>query len=90
VAKTVEHVSEPVITEPSVSPEGSVGVVVHLLKTWKNESTFHPLNTYIKPELKRNHHDNTSTQILLLTGNNLTKLFCVKPVQNLENYLIPK
>jgi hypothetical protein len=99
VTKTVEHVPEqgrkvetvqPVTTEPSVGPEGGVGVVVHLLKTRKNESTFHPLNRDIKPELKRNHHDNTSTQILLLTGDNLTKLWYVKPMQNLENYLIPK
>jgi hypothetical protein len=76
--------------EPSVGPEGGVGVVVHLSKTRKNKSTFHPLNRDIKPELKRNHHDNTSTQILLLTGDNLTKLCCVKPVQNMENYLKAK
>jgi hypothetical protein len=70
VAKTVKHVPEqgrkagmvqPVATDLSVGPEGGVGIVVHLLETRKNESTFHPLNRYIKPELKRSHHDNTST-----------------------------
>jgi hypothetical protein len=76
VAETVK----PVATEPSVGPEGGVGVVIHLSEARKNESTFHPLNRDIKPELKRNHHDNTSTQILLLTGNNLAKLGCVKLV----------
>jgi hypothetical protein len=89
VAETVKQVPkqgwkagtvQPVATEPSVGPEGGVGVVIHLSEARKNESTFHPLNRDIKPELKRNHHDNTSTQILLLTGNNLAKLGCVKPV----------
>jgi hypothetical protein len=89
VAETVKHVSkqgqkagtvQPVATEPSIGPEGGVGVVVHLLGTRKNETTFHPLNRDIKPELKRNHHDNTSTQILLLTSDNLAKPCCVKPV----------
>jgi hypothetical protein len=87
VAETVKHVLEqgrkagtvqPIAAKPSVDPEGGIGVVVHLSETRKNESTFHPLNRDIKPELKRNHHDNTSTQILLLTGDNLTKLCCVK------------
>jgi hypothetical protein len=99
VAETVEHILEqgrkagtmqPVATEPSVGPESGIGVVIHLSETRKKESTFHPLNRDIKPELKRNHHDNTSTQILLLTGDNFAKLCCIKPVQNLENYLIPK
>jgi hypothetical protein len=99
VAKTVEHIPEqgqkagtvqPVVTEPSIGPEGGIGVVIHLSETRKKESTFHPLNRDIKLELKRNHHDNTSTQILLLTGDNFVKLCCIKLVQNLENYFIPK
>jgi hypothetical protein len=99
VAEMVEHIPEQgrkagmvqrVTMEPSIGPEGGVGVVIHLSGTRKNESAFHPLNRDIKPELKRNHHDNTSTQILLLTGNNFAKLGCVKMVQNLENYLILK
>jgi hypothetical protein len=70
VAKTVKHIPEqgqkagtvqPVAMKPSIAPEGGVGVVIHLSETRKNESTFHPLNRDIKPELKRNHHDNTST-----------------------------
>jgi hypothetical protein len=84
VAKTVKRVLEqgqpagtvqPVTRKPSIGPEGSVGVVIHLSETRKNESTFHPLNRDIKPELKRSHHDNTSTQILLLTGDNLAKFY---------------
>jgi hypothetical protein len=68
VADTVEHIPEqgqkagtvqPVATEPSIGLEGDIGVVIHLSKTRKNESTFHPLNRDIKPVLKRNHHDNT-------------------------------
>jgi hypothetical protein len=99
VAETVKHIPEqgqkagtvqPVATEPSVDPEGGIGVVVHLLETRKNKSTFHLLNRDIKPELKRNHHDSMSTQILLLNGDNLAKPFCIKLVQNLENYLIQK
>jgi hypothetical protein len=89
VAETVKHIPEqgrkdgtvqPVATKPSVSHEGGVGVVIHLSEIRKNKSTFHPLNRAIKPELKRNHHDNTSTQILLLTSDNPTKLCCVKLV----------
>jgi hypothetical protein len=99
VAETVKHVPEQgrkaemvqlVAMEPSVGPEGGVGVVVHLSTTRKKESSFHLLNIDNKPELKRNHHDNTSTQILTQTDNDLAKLGCVKTVQNLENYLIPK
>jgi hypothetical protein len=98
VAEMVKHVPEqcrkagtvqPVITKPSVGPEGGVGVVVHL-STTRNESSFHPLNRDNKPKLKRNHHDNTSTQILTQTNDDLAKLRCVKTVQNLENYLIWK
>jgi hypothetical protein len=33
---------QPVTTEPSVSSKGGVGVVVHLSKQSRNESTFHP------------------------------------------------
>jgi hypothetical protein len=44
VAKMVEHIPkqgqkvwtvQPIATEPSVGPEGGVGVVIHLLKTMK-------------------------------------------------------
>jgi hypothetical protein len=59
-------------------------------KQGRNESPFCPLNRDNKPELKRNHHDNTSTQILIWTDDDLIKLSCVKIVQNLENYSIPK
>jgi hypothetical protein len=96
VAKMVKHVPEqcrkartvqPVITKPSIGPEGGVGVVVHL-STTRNELSFHPPNRDNKPELKRNNHDNTSTQILTQTNDYLTKLRSAKTVQNLENYLI--
>jgi hypothetical protein len=89
VAEMVKHVPEqgwkagtvqPVTMKPSIGLEGGIGVVIHMLETRKNESTFHPLNRDIKLELKRNHHNNTSTQILLLTSDNLAKLCCVKPV----------
>jgi hypothetical protein len=89
VAETVDHVPDqgrktqtvqPITTEPSVGPEGGIGVVVHLSKTKKNESLFHPLNRDNKSELKRNHHDNTSTQILVQTDDDLAKLICVKTV----------
>jgi hypothetical protein len=53
VAEKVQHVPElgrkpgavqPVTTEPSVGSKGGVGVVIHLSKQGRNESTFHPSN----------------------------------------------
>jgi hypothetical protein len=81
---------QPITTEPSVGPEGGVRVVIHLSQQGRNEASFYPLNRDNKPELKRNHHGNTSTQILTQTDDDLAKLGCVKTVQNMENYLIPK
>jgi hypothetical protein len=52
-AERVQHVPQqggkammvqPVTTEPSISTEGGVGVVVHLSKQRRNESKFHPSN----------------------------------------------
>jgi hypothetical protein len=37
--------------EPSVGSEGGVGIVVHLSKQGRNESTFHPSNRDNKPKL---------------------------------------
>jgi hypothetical protein len=79
---------QPITTEPAVGPEGVIGVVIHLSKQGRNESIFCPLNRDNKLELKINHHDNTSTQILIQTDDDLAKFCCVKPVQNVENYLI--
>jgi hypothetical protein len=74
VAKAVQHVPEQgrntgavqlVTTESSVSSESDVGVVIHLSKTRRNESIFHPLNRDNKPKLQINHDDNkTLTRIL--------------------------
>jgi hypothetical protein len=99
VVKTVKHIPEqgrkagtvqPIVTEPSVGLEGGVGVVIHLSTTRKKRTIISPIEQRQQPELKRNHHDNTSTQILTQTDDNPAKLSCVKMVQNLENYLIPK
>jgi hypothetical protein len=74
VAETVEHVPkqsrkartvQPIPTKPSIGPEGGIGVVVHLSKTRKKHVN--------KPKLKINHHDNTSTQILIQTDDDLAK-----------------
>jgi hypothetical protein len=48
------------------------------------------LNRDNNSELKINNHNDTPTQILIQTDDDLTKPCCVKPMQNLENYFIPK
>jgi hypothetical protein len=62
VAEAVQHVSkqgrkpgavQPVTTEPSIGSKGGVGVVIHLSKTGRNESTFHPSNRGNKPKLQK-------------------------------------
>jgi hypothetical protein len=99
VAETVKHIPEqgrkagmvqPIATEPSVGPKGGVGVVIHLSTTRKKRTIISSIEQRQQPELKRNHHDYTSTQILTQTDDNPAKLGRVKMVQNLENYLIPK
>jgi hypothetical protein len=61
VAEAVQHVPEqgekpgavqPVTTELSVGSKGGVGVVIHLSKQGRNESTFHPSNRGNKPKLQ--------------------------------------
>jgi hypothetical protein len=62
VAEAVQHVPkqvrkpgavQPITTEPSVGSKGGVGVVIHLSKKERNESTFHPSNRGNKPKLQK-------------------------------------
>jgi hypothetical protein len=100
VAKTVKHILkqgrkaqmvQPVPTEPSVGPEGAIRVVIHLSKTRKKQIIISSTEQIQQTRTqKKPRHNNTSTQILIQTDDGLTKLGCVKAVQNLKNYLIPK
>jgi hypothetical protein len=84
VAEVVQHVPEqggkpravqPVTTEPSVSSKGGIGVVIHLSKQGRNESTFHPLNRDNKPKLqnKPRRQQNVNSDSVF-SNNNLAKL----------------
>jgi hypothetical protein len=61
VAEAVQHVLkqggkpsavQPITTEPSIGSKGGVGVVIHLSKQGRNESTFHPSNKGNKSKLQ--------------------------------------
>jgi hypothetical protein len=80
---------QPITTEPSIGLEGGVGVVVHLSKIRKKQINISSIEQR-RNQNSRDHNDNTSTQILIQTDDDLAKLSFVKTVQNLENYLIPK
>jgi hypothetical protein len=60
IAEAVQHVLEqggkpgtvqPVTTKPSTGSKGGIEVVIHLSKTRRNKSTFHPLNRDNEPKL---------------------------------------
>jgi hypothetical protein len=100
VTEAVQHVPEqggkpgpvqPITTEPSVSSKGGIGVVIHLLKTKEKKSTFHPSNRDNKPKLQNKpRQQQTLTQILFPTDNDLAKLCWMRLVQNQEKHTIQK
>jgi hypothetical protein len=100
VAEAVQHVLkqggkpgavQPVTTEPSVGSKGSVGVVIHLSKKRRNESTFHPSNKGNKAKLqnKPRRQQNVNSDSVL-SNDNLAKLHWLRLVQNQEKHTIRK
>jgi hypothetical protein len=84
VAEAVQHVPEQggkpgvvqsITTEPSIDSKGGVGVVIHLLKQGRNESTFHPSNrdNKLKLQNKPRRQQNVNSDSVF-SNDNLAKL----------------